>query len=159
MASKHLGAAIRQIHLLFGEGTLGGLPDPQLVQRYVADRDEAAFTALVQRHGPMVLAVCRGVLADPHDADDAFQATFLLFARKAGSLWIDGSLAGWLHRVAWRIALQVKTAAARRRDRERRAAEMAGPQCGPGPSWDDTHQIVHQEIDRLPERYRKPIVL
>jgi RNA polymerase sigma factor (sigma-70 family) len=159
MASAHLGAAMRHIRLLFGEGTLGALPDAQLLERYVAHRDEPAFNALVHRHGPMVLAVCRGVLDDPNDADDAFQATFLLFARKAGTLWVNASLGGWLHRVAWRIAFQVKSQAVRRRDQERRAAEMAGPPRSAGPPWDDTQLILHQEIDRLPERFRKPIVL
>ena len=159
MASPHLGAAMRHIHLLFGEGTLGGLPDAQLVERYVVHREELAFKALVQRHGPMVLAVCRGVLDDPNDADDAFQAAFLLFARKAGSLWVGDSLGGWLHRVSWRIAFQVRSQALRRRDQERRAAEMAGTRGPSSPPWDDTQLVLHQEIDRLPERYRKPIVL
>jgi RNA polymerase sigma factor (sigma-70 family) len=159
MASVRLGAAMRQIHLLFGEGTLAGLPDAQILDRYVTQRDELAFTALVQRHGPMVLAVCRGVLDDPNDADDAFQAAFLLLARKAKSLWVDDSLGGWLHRVASRIAFQMKSDAARRRDQERRAAEKAGVRNPSGRSEDDTLRVLHQEIDRLPDRYRKPIVL
>ena len=84
------------------------------------------------------MAVCRGVLDDPNDADDAFQAAFLLLARKARSIWIDGSIGGWLHRVAWRIAIQVKTDAARHRSQERRAAELAGTRETSGPPWDDT---------------------
>jgi RNA polymerase sigma factor (sigma-70 family) len=159
MGNVHRGEALRQIHRLFGEGTLAGLPDAQLLELYVCHCDELAFKALVQRHGPMVLAVCRGVLRDANDADDAFQATFLLLVRKAGSLWVGESLGGWLHRVAWRIATQVRSDAGRRRDRERRAAELA---CAGSPSaipWDDVNIILHQEIDRLPERYRKPIVL
>jgi RNA polymerase sigma factor (sigma-70 family) len=159
MGSAHLGAAMRQIHLLFGEGTLAGLPDAQLVERYLSQRDELAFTALVQRHGPMVLAVCRGVLDDSNDADDAFQAAFLLLARKAKSLWIRDSLGGWLHRVASRIAFQMKSDRARRRDLERRTAEMANARWASGRMEDDTHHVLHQEIDRLPDRYRKPIVL
>jgi RNA polymerase sigma factor (sigma-70 family) len=159
MASVRLGAAMRQIHLLFGEGTLAGLPDAQILERYVAQSDELAFTALVQRHGPMVLAVCRSVLDDPNDADDAFQAAFLLLARKAKSLWVDDSLGGWLHRVASRIAFQMKSDAARRRDQERRAAEKAGKRRTSGKPEDDTFRVLHQEIDRLPERYRKPIIL
>ncbi len=153
------GAAMRQIHLLFGEGTLAGLPDAQILERYVTQRDELAFTALVQRHGPMVLAVCRGVLEDPNDADDAFQASFLLLARKAKSLWVNDSLGGWLHRVASRIAFQMKSDMTRRRDQERRAAEKAGVRRAAGKPEDDTARVLHQEIDRLPERYRKPIVL
>jgi RNA polymerase sigma factor (sigma-70 family) len=154
-----MGAAMRQIHLLFGEGTLAGQSDAQLVERYVRQRDELAFTALIQRHGPMVLVVCRGVLEDPNDADDAFQATFLLLARKAKSLWVRDSLGGWLHRVASRIAFQVKADAARRRDQERRAAEKAGARWSSGRFEDDTYRVLHLEIDRLPDRYREPIVL
>src|SRR5580693_3807252 len=105
MASARHGAALRHIHRLFDEGTLAGLPDARLLERYVSHRDELAFQALVQRHGAMVMAVCRGVLDDPNDADDAFQAAFLLLARKAGALWVHDSLGGWLHRVACRIAL------------------------------------------------------
>jgi RNA polymerase sigma factor (sigma-70 family) len=159
MASVRLGAAMRQIEQLFGEGTFAGLPDAQILERFVRHRDELAFTALVQRHGPMVLAVCRSVLPDPNDADDAFQAAFLLLARKAKSLWVDDSLGGWLHRVASRIALQIKADAARRRDQERRAAEKGGRRTTSGEPEDDTFGVLHQEIDRLPERYRKPIIL
>ena len=133
--------------------------DARLLERYVAHRDELAFEALVRRHGPMVLGVCRRVLDDPNDADDAFQAAFLLLAREGRSIRVDGSVGGWLHRVAWRIALQVKSDAARRRDQERRAAERAGEPIASGPARDDTAAVIHQEIDRLPDRYRRPVVL
>ena len=121
MASVRRDAALRQIDRLFGKGTLAGLPDARLLQRYLADRDEMAFEALVRRHGSMVLGVCRRLLNDPNDADDAFQAAFLLLACKARSIRDEDSVGGWLHRVAWRIALQVKSDADRRRDQERRA--------------------------------------
>ena len=159
MATNQLGAALGQIHRLFGDGTLAGLSDAQLLKQYVKHRDEFAFEALVQLHGPMVMSVCRGILADPNDADDAFQASFLLLARKAGSLRAGGALGGWLHRVSCRVALQVKSDAARRRDRERRAAELAGRSSLSSEPWDDRIAILHEEIDRLPERYRQPIVL
>ena len=123
MARIHRGTALSQIHRLFDEGTLAGLPDGRLLERYVVERDELAFETLVKRHGRMVTAVCQGVVEDPHDAEDAFQAAFLLLARKARTLWVDDSLGGWLHRVACRIALQVRYDAARRREHERRAAE------------------------------------
>src|SRR5205814_1721554 len=100
---------LRQIDCLFSEGTLTGLTDTQLLERYIVRRDELAFEALVRRHGSMVLGVCRRALDDPNDAEDAFQAAFLLLARKARSIRVDGSIGGWLHRVAWRIALQVKS--------------------------------------------------
>jgi RNA polymerase sigma factor (sigma-70 family) len=159
MAGMHLGPALRHMHRLFGDGTLAELADVTLLQQYACQRDELAFEALVQRHGPMVMAVCRGILADPNDADDAFQAAFLLLARKAGALWVNDSLGGWLHRVACRIALQVKSDGARRRERERRAAELAGTRNPATAPWDDLSAVLHQEIDRLPERYRKPVVL
>jgi RNA polymerase sigma factor (sigma-70 family) len=159
MTRVHLGNALRQINLLFGKGTLAGLSDAQLLERHVSHGDELEFEALVQRHGPMVLAVCRGVLNDSNDADDAFQAVFLMLARKARSLWINDSLGGWLHRVSYRIACQAKLDTARRRRQERRAAELAGASSTPGAPWDDTHLVLHEEIDRLPDRYREPIVL
>jgi RNA polymerase sigma factor (sigma-70 family) len=159
MASARRETGMWPIDRLFGEGTLAGLSDVRLLERYVVHRDELAFEALVRRHGTMVLGVCRRVLNDPNDADDAFQAAFLLLARKARSIWVDGSLGGWLHRVAWRIALQVKADAARRSDRERRAAERTREAITSGLGWEDTAVVIHQEIDRLPERYRKPVVL
>jgi DNA-directed RNA polymerase specialized sigma24 family protein len=115
MPRANLSDALGQVHRLFGEGTLSGLTDAQLLNRHMSHGDEPAFKALVQRHGPMVLAVCRGVL---NDANDAFQAVFLLLARKARSLWINDSLGGWLHRVSCRIALRVKADTVRRRQEE-----------------------------------------
>ncbi len=159
MRRVQLRSVLRHIHRLFGDGTLAGMPDARLLERYAADRDETAFEALVQRHGPMVSAVCHGVLDDRNDADDAFQATFLLLARKAGTIWVRDSVGGWLHRVAWRIALQVKSDAARRRQQERRAAEASVGRSQHNRPWDDTRAVIHQEIDSLPERYRQPIVL
>jgi RNA polymerase sigma factor (sigma-70 family) len=159
MAGVHLGSALAQIHRLFDEGTLAGLPDARLLERYASERDELAFETLVKRHGRMVMAVCRGVVDDPNDADDAFQAAFLLLARKAGALWVHDSLGGWLHRVACRIALHVKADAARRRNVERQGAERTGWWYLAAEPCADIHTVLHQEINRLPERYRKPIVL
>src|ERR1700722_19320789 len=92
MATTQTGTVLRQISRLFGAGTVAGLSDAQLLGRFRAQRDEAAFVALVARHGPMVLAVCRGVLRDEHAAEDAFQATFLILVRKANVLWVGESL-------------------------------------------------------------------
>src|SRR5258708_17054712 len=100
----------------------GGLTDGQLLGRYVAGRDGDAFAALVRRHGPMVWGVCRRVLGDPHDAEDAFQAAFLVLAGKAGSVRRAESLGAWLHRVARQLALRARG----RRDR-RRQAESSPP--------------------------------
>jgi RNA polymerase sigma factor (sigma-70 family) len=159
MRNENLGSALHHIHCLFGEGTRAGLPDARLLERYSTQRDESAFEVLVQRHGPMVMGVCRGVLDDSNDADDAFQATFLLLARKSSTLWVDDSIGGWLHRVACRIALQVRADLARRREQERRAAALAAARACAATPYDDSCAVIHQEIDRLPARYRKPIVL
>src|SRR3954453_7293444 len=99
MAIETLGSALRQITRLFSGGTAAGLSDAQLLDRFVAHRDADAFEALVARHGPMVLSVCRGVLRDPNDAEDAFQATFLILVKKAGTVRGRAALGGWLHLV------------------------------------------------------------
>src|SRR6185437_293126 len=146
MASMRRDAALRQIDRLFGEGTLAGLSDARLLERYNAHGDELAFEALVRRHGPMVLGACRRVLGDPNDVDDAFQAALLLLARKARSIRDEDCVGGWLHRVAWRIAMQVKADAARRRVQERRASEQVGERGAAGKAPDDTAAVIHQEI-------------
>ena len=159
MAGAQLGAALRQIQRLFSEGSFTGLSDTQLLAGSAAGRDEAAFAALVARHGPMVLAVCRGVLRDPHDAEDAFQATFLVLARKAGSAWAEGQLGGWLHKVAYRIAVRASADAARRRALERRAAEVAAVEFTRDALEDDLRPALHEEVARLPAKLRLPVVL
>jgi RNA polymerase sigma factor (sigma-70 family) len=160
MARVPPGTALRQIHCLFNEGTVAGLSDAQLLERFASRRDGVAFEAMVHRHGPMVLAVCRGILKDPNDAQDAFQATFLVLVRKAGSLWaVKGSLGSWLYRVAHRIAIQANAGAARRREVERRAGEMADPSSADRGAGSDILPALHEEIGRLPEKYRSPIVL
>jgi RNA polymerase sigma factor (sigma-70 family) len=163
MASGSAGADLRnQLNTLFRFGVVGDLSDGQLLQRFLAVRDgaeQAAFTALVERHGPMVLGVCREVLGNAHDAEDAFQATFLVLARKAGSVRKADSLASWLHGVARRVAIRAKAEAARRRLYERRSATMKAAglkrQGGPPERWPE----LHEAIARLPERYREPVVL
>jgi RNA polymerase sigma factor (sigma-70 family) len=160
-----MGPAIRQFDLLLRTGSVVGLSDEELLERVVSpDRALAsvAFEALVKRHGPMVLASCRGVLRNEHDAEDAFQATFLVMARRAGSLRSRECLGPWLHRVALRAAGRARVAAARRRDREVKWAEsMAMVQ--PQPDWDaereELRRAIHQEVDRLPKRYRVVVVL
>jgi RNA polymerase sigma factor (sigma-70 family) len=159
MRSGHQGVAFHYIHQLFGEGTLAQLTDSQLLELYVSHRDELAFKTVVHRHGKMVLTVCSAVVGETHDADDAFQATFMLLIRKAASLWVDDSIGGWLHRVAFRIAAQARSEVLKRRECERRAAVRAREESGSLIPWDDASVVLHQEIDRLPERFRRPIVL
>jgi RNA polymerase sigma factor (sigma-70 family) len=144
-----------------------GLTDRELVERFVARRDaggDAAFAALVGRHGPMVLGVCRHILGDEHAADDAFQAVFLVLARRAGSIHSPDLLAPWLHGVAVRIARKARRRADQRRCREKSEVEMAhveSPGDGPDPRPIRAEEAaaVHEEVGRLPERYRHAVVL
>jgi RNA polymerase sigma factor (sigma-70 family) len=132
--------------------------DEELLSRFVARRDESAFATLLGRHGPLVLGVCRQVLGDAHDAEDAFQATFFVLARKAASIRSREALPAWLHRVACNIARTARTCARQRRAHERQAALL-----GPPPEADmalrDWQPILHDEVDRLPAKYRVPVVL
>ncbi len=146
--------------MLFVVGAVGGLSDGDLLGRFATlqgDPSELAFAALVERHGPMVLRVARAVLGDEHGADDAFQATFLLLARKARSLWVRDSLGPWLHAVAFRVASQSRSAEARRRRRENQACR---PETVEVREWDggDLARLVHEEIGRLPRPYRLAVV-
>jgi len=150
----------QQIGRLFAEGTLTGLSDAELLGRFASGRDPLAFDALVARHGPMVLGVCRGLLDDPNDAEDAFQATFLILVKKAGTFRGPVALGGWLHLAARRVAIRANVAAARRRAYERRAGQMAKTTSEPGPSArDELLRALHEEIDRLPRQCRLAVVL
>jgi len=125
VAIRPNGAIRRQLRTLFHLGAIGELTDGQLLERFATQDGEAAelaFAALVERHGPMVLRVCRNTLRDPNDVQDAFQATVLALVQKARSLWVRDSLGPWLHRVAHRVATRARSSAARRRELERRAA-------------------------------------
>jgi len=159
MAGVALGAALRHIQRLFSDGTTTGFSDTQLLSRFAEGRDEAAFAAILARHGPMVLAVCRGILRDPWDAEDAFQATFLVLARKAGSAWTEGRLGGWLHKVAYRVAVRASADAARRQRHERRVAETAAVESTDAELIDDLRPALHDELARLPAKFRLPVVL
>ena len=162
MHAAPLGAAFTQIRHLFTKGTAAGLPDALLLDRFLENRDEAAFAALVERHGPMVLGTCLAVLRDPDDAEDAFQATFLTLARRARSIRDREAMGGWLHRVARRVALRANARSARRRAEERRGGLLAAsrrPEPVNGPAAEDLAAILHDEIDRLPDRHRLPLVL
>src|SRR5213595_3452271 len=135
----------------------GGLTDGQLLGRFLDGGEEAAFEWLVRRHGPMVLGVCRRVLRHPQDAEDAFQATFLVLARKAASVRPPGAVGGWLHGVAYHTALKAKAMNHRRRVREREAAARARPEA-PASAWDDLREVLDRELWALPEQYRLPLV-
>jgi RNA polymerase sigma-70 factor (ECF subfamily) len=136
-----------------------GLTDGELLEAYVTGQDGAYFEALVRRHGPMVFGVCRRVLRDPHDAEDAFQATFLVLVRKAGSVVPREMVGNWLYGVAYRTALEAKRATARRRARERQVDDMPHPTVEPEECWRDLQPLLDRELNRLPDKYRVPVVL
>jgi RNA polymerase sigma factor (sigma-70 family) len=133
--------------------------DGQLLERFSARHEEAAFALLVERHGPLVHNVCRRLLTHAEDAEDAFQATFLVLVRKARTLDKRGSLAGWLYGVAYRIAVRARAAAARRRALETRAVPMQSSHSHPEAIDPELRQILDEELSRLPEKYRSPLVL
>lgn len=134
------------------------LTDGALLKRFLDQRDEVAFEALLQRHGPMVLGVCLRVVGDTHAAEDAFQAIFLVLARKAGAIRKQASVGSWLFGVAQRIAAKARTQAATRRDRERRAANMPQAETLDEVTWQDLRAVLDEEIARLPQKYQAPIV-
>ncbi|HSI32518.1 MAG: RNA polymerase sigma factor [Phycisphaerae bacterium] len=136
-----------------------GGPTGELLSAFVSRRDESAFAALVQRHGAMVLGVCRRVTGNAHDADDAFQATFLVLARKAHTVSPPGRLGPWLFGVAYRTALKARAVAARHREGERRFAQMNPDRVDDSPQqWADLRTVLDEEIHRLPDRYRAAVV-
>jgi len=134
-------------------------PDGQLLERFVVQRDEAAFGALVHRHGPMVLGVCQRVLGDLHAAEDSFQATFLVLVRRAASLARHKPVGGWLHAVAQRVALKARAQTAARRIKERRVDIMPRAEPLDELTWQELRGVLDEEIARLPEKYRTAIVL
>ena len=161
MLTNRNQAAHRGLQTLFHAGSLIGVTDGQLLERFAlrdGEASEAAFAALVERHGSLVWRTCRAVLRDEHAAADAFQATFLVLVRKAGSLWVRDSIVPWLHRVAFRAANQARRERKRHLRSERRAAELNGGGTEQTIT-DDVTEILHQEIDRLPERHRTVVVL
>jgi RNA polymerase sigma factor (sigma-70 family) len=136
-----------------------GMTDAELLERFLARREEVAFEALLRRHGPMVLGVCRRVLTDPQDAEDAFQATFLVLVRRAASIVPRSRLAPWLYGVARRTALKARSSAARRRRAELEAGR-ARPLTAPTSRAEaDLRWLLDEEISRLAEKYRSPLVL
>jgi RNA polymerase sigma factor (sigma-70 family) len=168
MASACTGDIQRHLQQLFVAGSAVGLTDGQLLERFAgrggADAfAEAAFEIILARHGATVLTVCRQVLGDGHAAEDAFQATFLVLVRRAGSLRVrePGSLGPWLYGVAYRTALKARQGAARRRARERRVAvpEARSGQVTATLERDDLGRALHAEVNRLPAKYRAPVVL
>ncbi len=159
MPESHLGAVLRQAVQFACAHHSDDRPDNELLRNYLAAGDPDSFAALVRRHGPLVWRVCRQVLGHHHDAEDAFQATFLLLARKAGTVRARTHLAGFLHGVAYRVAMTARRAAARRRVREGHAASRDQPSPDWEAAWREVQTLLHEEIDRLPAKYREPFLL
>ena len=148
-------AIARNLERLVDPGTLAGLSEPQVLARFVDRGDPVAFEAIVVRYGPMVLAVCRGILRDANDVDDAFQATFVTLIRKAAGLKQPERLGPWLYGVAYRVAVRAR----RRRKLEGLPGELAGRPGDPDGGEREQLSVLHDEIERLPDKYRLPIVL
>ncbi|MGP0068652.1 MAG: sigma-70 family RNA polymerase sigma factor [Isosphaeraceae bacterium] len=165
MMRKTGGTSLRLLGGLFDLGAASNASDGQLLEHFAtgpAATAEAAFAALLERHGPMVLGVCRTILRDEHSAMDAFQATFLVLIRKGRSLWVRESLGPWLHRVAGRAAGRVKKDSARQRRLALHVAERTPEQTATAVSpshRDELALVLHEELDRLPDRFRMTILL
>ncbi len=159
MAHASLGAVLSYVFRLGGRAGETGEGDAQLLRQFVAHRDEAAFAALVGRYGSMVWSTCTRLLPVAADAEDAFQATFLVLVKKAGSIRRPELLGPWLHGVAVRTAAKLRVAAARRRRMEEGAAVMR-PTTEPTPDvWHDLRPVLDEEVNNLPEKFRAPFIL
>jgi RNA polymerase sigma factor (sigma-70 family) len=134
------------------------MPETQLLERFIGENDPAAFRTLIDRHGPMVLAVCRSVLDESHDVEDAFQSTFLVLVQSAPTIRQGASLGPWLHRVALRVSQRARATATQRRAREKRRSRS---EAEPDRDLSEivSRPIIHEELNRLPDRDRLPLVL
>jgi RNA polymerase sigma factor (sigma-70 family) len=159
MATAHMNQLMQRVRraVLLPDGA--GMSDGQLLGWFVDRRDETAFAALVRRHGPMVWGVCRRVLDRYQDAEDAFQATFLVLVRKAASIRPREMLANWLHGVARQTSLKARAMASKRRAREKNVELLPEPKTMPPGLWCDLQPLLDQELSRLPDKYRVAIVL
>jgi RNA polymerase sigma factor (sigma-70 family) len=156
------GGALRSL-VDYLRRTTGVVEDPQsdgqLLERFAVGQDETAFAALVQRYGPLVWGVCRRVLRHEQDVEDAFQATFLVLVRKAGSVCKQSSVRSWLYGVARRVAVRARQRAGQRREKERRAPSPSVSGAADIAEWEEVRPLLDEEIDRLPEKYRLPVIL
>lgn len=160
MAAEALRTAVRQIRARLHSGDDTEPTDRDLLRRFVYRHDEAAFTALVKRHQRLVYGALTKLLSDDADIEDAFQATFLVLVRKANSVTWHADLATWLYAVAHRIAVRARSEAQRRRARGDEAARRTGEETmSPDLSWREACQLLHEELDRLPEKLRLPLML
>src|SRR5262245_62118211 len=158
MATSSVNGLIRHLRQAVLRQDGAGLTDGELLELYVTRREEAAFEALLHRHGPMVLGVCRRVLRNEADAEDAFQATFLVFVRKAASIRSRNTVSSWLYSVAHNTALKAKGMNHKRRVKERESG-IASKEESRAEVWQELQGLLDAELSRLPDKYRVPIVL
>src|SRR6516162_4116863 len=159
MASSQGKRVLDQLRRVVLAEEMAELSDGRLLTRFIGQRDEAAFEALVRRHGPMVLGVCQRILRDSQDAEDAFQAAFLVLIRKAASIQPRDLVGNWLYGVAYRTALEARGILARRRAKERQVAAMPEPLTTASEVEPDAQVVLDEELNRLPDKYRPPGVL
>jgi RNA polymerase sigma factor (sigma-70 family) len=159
MPTSSITPLVRHLRQVAFRADAGDLSDGQLLERFLGQREEAAFEALVRRHGPMVLGVCRRLLRDSHDADDAFQATFLVLVRKAASIAPRELVGNWLYGVAYRTALKARSMTARRRALERQMRDLPRSQTLDPGVRDDLQARLDTELSRLPDKFRAPVIL
>jgi RNA polymerase sigma factor (sigma-70 family) len=159
MAASHMNTVLRRLRHAAGNGD-GPVPtDGQLLERFIRQRDPWAFETLVRRHGPMVLGVCRRIAGNVHDAEDAFQAAFLVLVRKARSIVPREMVGNWLYGVAFHTAQKAKASAVRQRGKERQVVAMPDPQARTKESDAELLALLDGEVQRLPDKYRLPVVL
>jgi RNA polymerase sigma factor (sigma-70 family) len=159
MATSQLQAVVHFLRQRAAAHAGSSLPDNQLLERYLAEQDGGAFSLLVERHGPMVLGLCQRVLGNPQDAEDAFQNTFLILLRKAAAIRKQSSVGSWLYGVAYRTAQRARTQRTLQRTHERLRATQRPIGPVSETTGDDLAQVLDEEVNRLPEKYRAPVIL
>lgn len=158
MANGGLNSFLHHLRRIVSREAAGGLSDSQLVERFARDRDEAAFEVLVWRHGPMVQSLCRRLLRNLHDAEDASQATFLILARKASSIGKRAAVSSWLYKVAYRVALRARARTPGRTTDLTPIEDVVAPDPGSDPAGQELRQLLDEAVAQLPDRYRTVIV-
>src|SRR5437588_6351038 len=159
MAAGQVNRIMHQLRWLAHGCAQRDRSDGQLLEQFIGARDEHAFEELLRRHGPMVLGVCRRLLGHAQDAEDAFQATFMVLVRRARSVMPRELVGNWLYGVAYRVALDAQARSSRRRAREKQVQDMPHPTTPPTDLDPDLRPLLDRELSRLPEKYRVPIVL
>jgi RNA polymerase sigma factor (sigma-70 family) len=159
MATRQMNTVIQQIRRAAFARDRSDMTDGQLLEAFIARKDDETFAALLRRHGPMVMGVCYRVLRNHHDAEDSFQATFLVLARKASSVTPTEQVVNWLHGVAYRTALKARAMRTKTQMRERQVGQMPEPQGVQKDNWTDLQPLLDEELNRLPEIYRLPLLL